>query len=78
MKKDVTGQVIERVLIITRRIRERMEEIVPYGPLSANMSPREQRVQLSKLNPSLKQQAIERMGEEEWLEMMKEIYQNDK
>ena len=74
MKQDITGKVVTRAVDRVNSMRTRMNGVIPYGPLSGDMSPTETRKTLSGLDPTAKMEFIQRVGDDEWRKMMSDIY----
>ena len=74
MELDVTGQVVQRVTGRLHRFRKHMTKIIPYGPRSGHATTREIGQRLTQLNPDVKLDFINRVGDDEWRRMMDDIY----
>ena len=73
-QKDVTGIAVDRVGSKVSRLRTRMAEKIPFGPLTEKLSPNELRQKLSKLDLQAKQSYMMQMGSVEWDKMMDEAF----
>ena len=56
------------------KLRERMQERIPLGPLSEQLTPTEMRRKLAGMDYAAKQAYIEKVGDDEWRKMMDEVF----
>ena len=59
------------------RLRARMNERIPYGPLRQILSNKEIRMEFQNMNPDAKIQMMQQVGDEEWRRMMEDLYGNN-
>ncbi len=73
-ERDVLGETVQRSLRTISLVRGRMTERVPFGPLRANLSSKEARLQIQNLNPAAHQSLQQSMGPDEWAALMEKLY----
>ncbi len=72
--RDILGETVQRTVRTMSRLRNRMRERIPYGPLRANLSSREARLMVQELDAGTKLEMMKRMGSEEWENLMDRLY----
>ena len=73
-ERDITGQLATRSLAVIQRLRQRMQDRIPYGPTRENLTSLEARKRLQAIDPLVKAGEIQRVGDVEWARMMQELY----
>lgn len=73
-ERDMTGKLVQNSIKKVAKLRERMNERIPYGPLRQNLTSKEARVLLQEMDPYDKQSLIQKVGDEEWRRMMEDLY----
>ena len=72
-ERDITGRVTQGTVKRIARIRERMSNTIPYGPLREYLTSKESRLQLQNMDPNAKIALRQKMGDEEWNRMLERI-----
>lgn len=72
-KRDVTGEVAQRTVRVLGKLRGRLKDDVPYGPLREQLTSKEARLRLQKIDPVTKIELIQKMGEDEWSKLVERI-----
>jgi hypothetical protein len=74
--RDMTGKLVQDSIKIMSRLRGRMDERIPYGPLRKNLTSKEARLLMQEMDPQEKHSLIQKVGDEEWRRMMEDLYGN--
>ena len=77
MKKDITRKAVETFQTVLERAIDQMGTIVPYGPSTVAVTPKELARKLEQLGPDGRANLATRIGENEMLELMRQA-QNGK
>ena len=72
--RDITGRLVQGSVKRMSRLRARMNERIPYGPLRQHLSNKEIRMEFQNMNPDAKIQMMQQVGDEEWRRMMEDLY----
>ena len=75
-ERDMTGKLVQDSIKIMSRLRGRMDERIPYGPLRKNLTSKEARLLMQEMDPQEKHSLIQKVGDEEWRRMMEDLYGN--
>ena len=75
-ERDMTGKLVHDSIKIMSRLRGRMDERIPYGPLRKNLTSKEARLLMQEMDPQEKHSLIQKVGDEEWRRMMEDLYGN--
>lgn len=73
-ERDVSGKATQLSTKVIARVRERMKEVMPYGPLRQYLTREEIRLKLQNMDAGVKQNLMQRVGDEEWRNMMQDLY----
>ena len=73
-ERDMTGKLVQHSVKVISKLRDRMDERIPYGPLRENLTKKEMRVQIQNMDPQAKFEVMQRVGDEEWRRMMEDLY----
>ena len=73
-ERDVSGKTVFMTGEVIKRVRSRMQQVMPYGPMRQYLSQPEQRQMLQQMDPIAKQQLAQRMGDDEWRKMLQDLY----
>ena len=76
MKYDITGRITQHSMKRIDTLRKRMAVRIPSGPLRAQLTSRESRLQLQNMDPLDKQRLRESMGAAQWDKMFEELNKN--
>jgi hypothetical protein len=76
MERDFTGKMAQNSSQRIMKLRQRMSERIPYGPMRSFLSKPEQRQKLQNMNPQAKLDLMNQIGEEEWQSIMEKLYGN--
>ena len=69
MSTRVAVQAAERLL----RVRTRVKEMIPYGPMNVKLSPAEALAKIQGLSPLERMQLAQRVGVDEFLRTMQQL-----
>lgn len=64
-KRDISGEVVEKVAEMSRVALDRLREFMPIGPYNVQLTPAELRKSLERMTADQYQQMIQRLGAEE-------------
>ena len=73
-KRDITGEAVTRLRARLGRVQERMSDKITLGPNKQQLTPREIRLELQKMDPATKTRIIQGAGPEEWTRLMENLY----
>ena len=73
-ERDVLGRTVVAVGDSLTRLREQMVKRVPYGPARAQMSAREMRLELQRMEAGPKLEFQREIGLDEWERFMEALY----
>ena len=76
-ERDILGETVQRSIRMIASVRERMTARVPYGPLRANLTSKEARLQIQNLDPATRAKTQAAMGPDEWESLMERIYRGN-
>jgi hypothetical protein len=72
--RDITGRLVQGSIKRMGKLRQRMDQRIPYGPLRQYMSQNEVRKEFQNMDPDMKMQMMQKVGDEEWRRMMEDLY----